>query len=156
MPSTNFDSATGSTITGSVLATTGAGGTGVTFDIKFSGFPSVAEYGPFGKPLSSNYCLMSYLQSPQSIISTNFLFPPMATVLRPLAILIPHSVANFTPVRLRLRRLARPAILLASTGILLPQLGRSATLTLTSQPPLDLRTSLATNPSSSIAATLLV
>ncbi|KAI4152271.1 MAG: hypothetical protein LQ340_003000 [Diploschistes diacapsis] len=47
LPSANFDSATGSIITGSVLATTGAGGTGVTFNINFTGFPSVAEYGPF-------------------------------------------------------------------------------------------------------------
>ena len=51
LPSTNFDSATGSLIQGSVLATTGAGGMGVTFSINFTGLPSIAEYGPFGTPL---------------------------------------------------------------------------------------------------------
>ena len=49
LPSTNFDSATGSIITGTVNAQTGAGGTGVTFTINLSGIPSVAQYGPFGK-----------------------------------------------------------------------------------------------------------
>ena len=49
LPSTNFDSATGSIITGNVIASTGAGGTGVSFSINFSGIPSVAAYGPFGK-----------------------------------------------------------------------------------------------------------
>ena len=51
LPTTNFDNATGSVILGSVLATTGAGGSGVTFSVNFTGLPSIAEYGPLGKHL---------------------------------------------------------------------------------------------------------
>lgn len=48
LPQTNFDDLTGSTITGSIIGTSTAGGTGVTFTVNFTGFPSEAEYGPFG------------------------------------------------------------------------------------------------------------
>ncbi|MCJ1314288.1 hypothetical protein MMC25_007968 [Agyrium rufum] len=47
LPTTEFDSATGTVITGTVLASTNADGTGVTFSLNLAGFPSVAEYGPF-------------------------------------------------------------------------------------------------------------
>jgi len=47
LPSTNFDSATGSLITGSIMGTVPANGTGVMFTVNFTGFPSEAEYGPF-------------------------------------------------------------------------------------------------------------
>ncbi|KAK3064715.1 hypothetical protein LTS18_004624 [Coniosporium uncinatum] len=43
----NFDTASGTTISGSVVGATSSNGTGVTFMINLSGFPSVAEYGPF-------------------------------------------------------------------------------------------------------------
>lgn len=49
LPSTNFDNLTGSIITGSIMAMTNANGTGVTFSVNFTGFPSEAEYGQFGK-----------------------------------------------------------------------------------------------------------
>ena len=48
LPSTNFDNLTGSTITGSVTAMTGANGVGVAFSVDLTGFPSEAAYGPFG------------------------------------------------------------------------------------------------------------
>jgi hypothetical protein len=47
LPSTNFDPLTGSTITGNIAAVSKADGTGVTFTVNFTGFPSEAEYGPF-------------------------------------------------------------------------------------------------------------
>jgi len=47
LPSTNFDSNTGSLITGSIMATVPANGMGVMFTVNFTGFPAEAEYGPF-------------------------------------------------------------------------------------------------------------
>lgn len=47
LPSMNFDPDTGSTITGNIVGVSAQGGTGVTFTVNFTGFPSEAEYGPF-------------------------------------------------------------------------------------------------------------
>jgi len=47
LPPTNFDPLTGSIITGSVTAARAENGTGVTFFVNFTGFPSEAAYGPF-------------------------------------------------------------------------------------------------------------
>lgn len=47
LPSTNFDNATGSLITGTITGAANSNGTGVLFTINFSGFPSEAAYGPF-------------------------------------------------------------------------------------------------------------
>ena len=74
LPSTNFDNATGSTITGSIVGTTNANGTGVMFSVNFAGFPSIAAYGPFGQypicpysfialpscPLANGSCALVY------------------------------------------------------------------------------------------------
>ena len=49
LPPTMFDDATGTLISGTVMAVTGAGGTGVTFNINLAGFPSESQYGPFGE-----------------------------------------------------------------------------------------------------------
>jgi len=47
LPNSNFDDATGTTITGSIMALVPTNGTGVMFTVNFTGFPSEAEYGPF-------------------------------------------------------------------------------------------------------------
>ncbi len=60
LPATNFDNATGSTITGSIKGTTNANGTGVTFSVNFASFPSVAAYGPFGEHPSLSYQVVRY------------------------------------------------------------------------------------------------
>jgi hypothetical protein len=49
LPSFNFDNLTGSIIVGSIAGASIAGGTGVTFTINFTGFPSELDYGPFGR-----------------------------------------------------------------------------------------------------------
>ncbi|KAL9114443.1 MAG: hypothetical protein Q9227_001524 [Pyrenula ochraceoflavens] len=43
----NFDENTGSLITGSIVGSSTAGGSGVTFSVNFGGFPDEAQYGPF-------------------------------------------------------------------------------------------------------------
>jgi hypothetical protein len=49
LPTTyNFDNATGSLITGTVTGAANGNGTGILLSVNFSGFPSAAEYGPFG------------------------------------------------------------------------------------------------------------
>lgn len=45
--SSNFDENTGSLITGNIIGSTSPDGTGVTFTVNFTGFPSEAAYGPF-------------------------------------------------------------------------------------------------------------
>jgi len=47
LPTTNFDNATGSIITGSIVGKASGNGTGVMFTVNFTGFPSEAAYGPF-------------------------------------------------------------------------------------------------------------
>ncbi|KAN0121884.1 Superoxide dismutase, copper/zinc binding domain containing protein [Hyaloscypha variabilis] len=47
LPSTNFDNATGSLITGSITGAANPNGTGVLFTVNFAGFPSDTLYGPF-------------------------------------------------------------------------------------------------------------
>lgn len=47
LPPTNFDPLTGSTITGTIIGTVPANGTGVMFTVNFTGFPPEAAYGPF-------------------------------------------------------------------------------------------------------------
>ncbi|KAK3673190.1 hypothetical protein LTR78_007030 [Recurvomyces mirabilis] len=47
LPSTNFDNGTGSTIMGSVMISSTAGGSGVSVSVNFTGFPSESLYGPF-------------------------------------------------------------------------------------------------------------
>ncbi|MCJ1359295.1 MAG: hypothetical protein MMC33_009296 [Icmadophila ericetorum] len=42
----NFDSATGTTITGSITGAAAANGTGVTLSVSFDNLPDIAEYGP--------------------------------------------------------------------------------------------------------------
>ena len=49
LPMTNFDNATGSIITGSIVGKASGNGTGVMFTVNFTGFPSEAAYGPFGE-----------------------------------------------------------------------------------------------------------
>ena len=46
----NFDENTGTLITGSISGSSVPGGSGVTFTVNFGGFPSAAQYGPFGTP----------------------------------------------------------------------------------------------------------
>lgn len=48
LPPTMFDNATGTVISGTVSASSVAGGTGVMVSVSLTGFPSAAEYGPFG------------------------------------------------------------------------------------------------------------
>lgn len=50
LPMTNFDPDTGSTITGTIMGMVPMNGTGVMLTVNFTGFPSEAMYGPFGKP----------------------------------------------------------------------------------------------------------
>lgn len=45
--SDDFDDNTGSVITGTITGASTAGGSGVTFTVNFTGFPSEAMYGPF-------------------------------------------------------------------------------------------------------------
>ena len=47
-PTPEFDTATGTTISGSVVATTPTNGTGVMFSINLANLPSPALYGPLG------------------------------------------------------------------------------------------------------------
>jgi hypothetical protein len=47
LPSTNFDNATGSLITGSITGAASSNSTGVLFTVNFTGFPSESAYGPF-------------------------------------------------------------------------------------------------------------
>jgi hypothetical protein len=47
LPSSNFDSLTGSNITGSVTGMTMSDGKGIMFMINMTGFPSESDYGPF-------------------------------------------------------------------------------------------------------------
>jgi len=59
LPPTNFDDATGTTITGSIMGAASYNGTGVVFTVNFTGFPSESEYGPFvyhihGMPVSAD------------------------------------------------------------------------------------------------------
>jgi hypothetical protein len=41
------DNGTGSTVTGSIMISSSAGGSGVSVSVNFTGFPSESEYGPF-------------------------------------------------------------------------------------------------------------
>jgi hypothetical protein len=118
LPSTNFDNATGSTITGSIVGTASYNGTGVAITVNFTGFPSESEYGPFGKTTTSSFIgsVLTMLSS-QCTISTVCQFQQMGIAQPRWATSIPQTEENITLVKMLNLRLARLETWRASMGI---------------------------------------
>ena len=59
LPTAQYDPATETTITGTISGAANSNGTGVNFMVNFSGFPSEAQYGPFGMEIQALVLFLS-------------------------------------------------------------------------------------------------